>query len=123
MLPLLYYRRCTYKNGAAFAKDPIGRVFCYYYDYQVAPIVGATMRKDQRLYQEVLIRVGKTEMQGIDSLLENGHHGIAEMHTVQKFVMYVRDLESQLGINIPKADAVKHSGRIKIREGDTEYYI
>ena len=62
-------------------------------------------------------------MAGIDSLLENGHTGIAEKHTVLKMIAYVRALESQLGVNIPKATEISSDGRIRVIEGNTSYYL
>jgi len=81
------------------------------------------MKQGDRLYQETMLRVGRGGMRGIDSLLESGHTGIAEKHTVLKMITYVRELEQELGINIPKATEVQTEGTIKVRDGNMEYWV
>lgn len=81
------------------------------------------MQKTDRLYQETLIRVGKDEMAGIDSLLDKGHTGIAERHAVQKMVLYVRELENRLGLDVPKATDIKPEGTIKVNTGRNTFYL
>ena len=49
-----------------------------------------------------MLRVGEENMMGIDRLIAGRHNGIAERHTVEKLITYVRQLEKQLNINIPK---------------------
>lgn len=80
------------------------------------------MQKTNRLYKETLIRVGRLEMAGIDSLLEEGHTGIAEKHTVLKMIKYVRELEAQLGIELPKVQNIQ-TGTIRVHEGNAVYYL
>lgn len=65
------------------------------------------MQKKDILYKEIAARVGEGEMKGINNLLEAGHYGIAEKHAVQKFVTYVRDLESRLNMAVPSYDTIQ----------------
>lgn len=58
------------------------------------------MQAESRLYRETRVRVGPEKMRGVDRLLEEGHTGIAEKHTVAKLMAYVASLEEQLGIPI-----------------------
>ncbi len=78
------------------------------------------MTKNDKLYRETLIRVGDFQMSGVDQLLENGHTGLAEKHTVSKLVMYIRSLESQLGINLPNE---KQARMIRINLEDQTLFI
>lgn len=80
------------------------------------------MQKADRLYRETLIRVGKSEMQGVDSLLDAGHTGIAERHTVEKLMAYVRKIETELKIDIPKPEK-NVTGELKVCYGNTQYFI
>lgn len=81
------------------------------------------MTKNDKLYKETIIRLGKDQMAGVDSLLEKGHTGIAEKHTVLKLTSYVRELETKLGIQIPETGTIPTSGKIKVVEGPTVYYL
>ena len=75
------------------------------------------------LYKETLIRVGAEEMIGIDRLLSEGHKGIAEKHTVQKLILYTRNLEKKLGIDVPRPEkAPVKEGLIKVNAGGAVYY-
>lgn len=81
------------------------------------------MTKNDRLYKESLRRFGPEEMAGIDSLLEAGHTGIAERHAVQKMILYVRSLEDQLGIDVPKIDRSTDIAGIKINSGESSFFL
>ena len=82
------------------------------------------MTKNNRLYRELTVRVGSEEMQGINSLLENGHTGIAERHAVEKMVIYLRSLEQKLGIVYPDVRNVTEvTGNVVINDGDKQYFL
>lgn len=63
------------------------------------------------LFKETLMRVGHDEMSGVMRLIDEGHHGIAEKHTVGKLIAYIRKLENQLGIEI-RVDAVPDRDKV-----------
>jgi hypothetical protein len=58
------------------------------------------MTEQSNLYRQTRVRVGPEHMRGVDRLLEEGHTGIAEKHTVAKLIAYVNYLEGQLGIHV-----------------------
>lgn len=75
------------------------------------------------LYKQTLVRVGKESMQGIDRLIDDGHHGIAEKHTVGKLIAYVKGLEQKLGIVVPDPDSGKPTkGYMKINTNGVSYF-
>lgn len=69
------------------------------------------------------MRFGKAGMNGIDSLLDNGHTGIAEKHAVLKIIGYVQELEKQLGIETPEIQPSDIEGTIKVRSNGQTFYI
>lgn len=66
------------------------------------------MKKTSQLYKMTRIRVGDAAMRGIDNLLAKKCNGVAERHTVEKLERYIISLESQLGIDHPKAKHIEH---------------
>lgn len=76
------------------------------------------------LYKQTLVRVGPEKMVGIQRLIEEGHTGIAERHTVGKLFAYVKDLESQLGITVPDPDDKPNiRGFIKVNSHAGTYFM
>ncbi len=81
------------------------------------------MTKEDRLYKETLIRVGPSEMKGIDRLLDKRHFGIAEKHTVSKLVGYIKTLEKKAGLDVPDPEnAPIKEGMIKVNTNGGTYY-
>lgn len=78
------------------------------------------MQKSDHLYTQTKLRVGAINMAGIDSLLDAGHTGLAEKHTVAKLIVYVRELEEQLGISVVET---VESNKIKVQNGEQVFYI
>lgn len=82
------------------------------------------MKKKDKLYRYTLVRVGVEKMRGIDRLIEQGHHGIAERHTVEKLIAYVEGLEKQQGINVPNPDKDAHAKSfIRINQNGASYFV
>lgn len=82
------------------------------------------MKVNNKLYRHTLVRVGPEKMKGIDRLLEEGHHGIAERHTVGKLLDYVKQLEQQLGINVPDPDKTGNTeGFIRVNQNGVSYLV
>lgn len=82
------------------------------------------MKTTDRLYRHTLVRVGQDAMKGVDRLLEEGHHGIAERHTVGKLLDYIKHLESQLGINVPDPDKLQRAdGYIRVNQNGVSYLM
>lgn len=81
------------------------------------------MRKNDVLYKQTVIRVGFDHMRGVDRLIDDGHHGLAEKQTVAKLFGYIKTLEQKLNIDIPNPDqAPIKAGLIKINQGGITYY-
>lgn len=81
------------------------------------------MRKTDVLFKQTVLRVGYENMQGVERLIEQGHHGIAEKHTVAKLLYYVRALEKKCGIDIPDSTkTLNRKGLMRINYGDITYY-
>lgn len=82
------------------------------------------MKIKDTLYKETLKRVGPEEMKGIQRLLADGHTGIAERHTVAKLIQYIRKLEKEAGIYVPKAEDESHPDKrvVKFNIGGSQYY-
>lgn len=78
------------------------------------------MQKTDRLYEETRLRVGTINMEGVDQLLENGHTGLAEKHTVSKLISYVQSLEDQLGVEVRTPETVD---RIKVNNGTKSFFL
>ena len=82
------------------------------------------MKTTDALYRHTLVRVGPDAMRGIDRLLSEGHHGIAERHTVGKLVEYMKELEHRLGIHVPNPDKdTKAEGYIRSVQNGVTYFI
>lgn len=83
------------------------------------------MKVTDTLFTETLKRVGPDELVGVRNLLAEGHTGIAEKHTVNKLIAYVRGLEEKLGINIPdpKDKSVLNGKLMKINEAGVSYFV
>ena len=82
------------------------------------------MLANSKLYKETLVRVGPDEMRGVNRLITNKHYGIAERHTVNKLIGYIRDLEKQMGIKVPKSkDFNEDQHFIKIIENGRIRYV
>lgn len=62
------------------------------------------MTKQDVLYKQTLVRVGPEKMVGVQRLIDGGHTGIAEKHTVSKLITYIKALEEKLGITVPDPD-------------------
>lgn len=81
------------------------------------------MRKTDVLFKETVVRVGYDQMQGVERLIDDGYHGIAERHAVQKLIGYVKSLENRLGIDIPSLDNTPtKEGMIKITKHGVSYF-
>lgn len=81
------------------------------------------MKKQDILYKQTVIRVGFDQMRGVDRLIDDGYHGLAEKQTVAKLIGYVKALEQKLNIDIPNPDkAPIKEGMIKINQGGITYY-
>ena len=64
-------------------------------------------------------------MRGIERLIDEGHYGIAERHTVSKMVSYVRELEKRVGLAVPstkKKDLTVNDSMIKINLNGNSYF-
>lgn len=82
------------------------------------------MKVTDKLFKHTLIRVGPKDMRGIMRLLDDGHTGIAERHTVEKLIGYVKTLEKQLGLNVPDPDnAPIRENMIKINSRAGTFYV
>lgn len=69
------------------------------------------MQVTDRLYLETLVRVGPEQLLGVNRLIAERHYGVAERHTVEKLINYIRQLETRLGIQSPdvkKLDLEQH---------------
>lgn len=81
------------------------------------------MRKNSVLFKQTVIRVGYDQMRGVERLIDDGYHGIAEKHTVGKLIAYVKSLEDKLGIDIPNPDNTPtKEGMIKINQNGVSYF-
>ena len=81
------------------------------------------MKITDKLFKETYARLGPDEMRGVMNLLDLGHTGIAERHTVEKLLAYVRKLEKQIGIDVPTIDGDVTGYRVlRIRERGCTYY-
>lgn len=81
------------------------------------------MKKNDVLFKQTVIRVGFDNMRGVERLIEDGYHGLAEKQTVAKLFGYIRTLEKKCGIDIPKIDAAPiKEGMLKINQGGITYY-
>lgn len=82
------------------------------------------MKKQDILYKQTLTRVGIDNMQGINRLIDDGYHGLAEKQTVNKLFMYVKTLEKKLNIDIPDPEkGPAREGQIKINQGGISYFV
>lgn len=81
------------------------------------------MRKNSVLFKQTVIRVGYDQMRGVERLIDDGYHGIAEKHTVAKLIAYVKNLEGKLNIDIPDPDNTPmKEGMIKINQRGITYF-
>ncbi len=81
------------------------------------------MRKTDVLFKQTIVRVGFDNMVGVERLIDNGYHGLAEKQTVAKLMGYIKTLERKLNIDIPSPDnAPIKEGMIKITQGGISYY-
>ncbi len=84
------------------------------------------MKKTDVLFRETLARVGNEEMRGIERLVDGGHYGIAERHTVSKLFGYIRQLEKKVGIVIPSVTAKTApvaKNMLKVNERGLTYFL
>lgn len=81
------------------------------------------MKTKDVLFKQTILRVGYDQMKGVERLVEEGHYGLAEKHTVAKLLEYVKGLEERLGIRIPDLSTTKVTPRLmKITSGGISYY-
>lgn len=78
---------------------------------------------ESQIYAIISNRIPADELQGINSLIDRKHYGVAEKHAVTKLRMYVEKLEEELGISkYPKTakpvwvQESELSGRISTQE-------
>lgn len=81
------------------------------------------MRKTDVLFKQTVVRVGPDQMRGVERLIDDGYHGLAEKQAVSKLILYVKGLEKRLNIDIPNPDNLPlRADAIKITNGGISYY-